>query len=138
MPSSWQQSITALSAHLNQVASDFHLTVNLAPWTLAGPLAEAEHLQQQVAKADPGYKFLALGAISFKAVGGFTPAPAAELKFRWTKPTGSVTELVILVTLLTKAGPQPYEFALSAPSATFGSASGIFYTAMPTFRPLPG
>jgi eukaryotic-like serine/threonine-protein kinase len=139
MPSAWQQSVAALSAHLNQPASNFHLTVNLAPWTLTGPLAQAEHLANLAARTDAGYRQLALGLIGFKTVGGYTAAPAAELKFRWTKLSeGSVTDLVILVTLATKAGPQPYMFTLTAPTATFASASSIFYTAMPTFRPLPG
>jgi hypothetical protein len=139
MPSGWQQSVTALAAHLNLPGSNFHLTINLAPWTLAGPLAEADHLELMAAKADPGFRLVALEAIGFRAVSGFKAAPAAELKFRWTKlPAGSVTELVILVTLATKSGPQPYAFTLAAPTATFGSASGNFFTAMPTFRPLPG
>jgi hypothetical protein len=139
MPSGWQQSVTALAAHLNLPASNFHLTVNLAPWTLAGPLAEADHLELLASKADPGFRLVTLEAIGFRAVGGFKAAPAAELKFRWTKvPAGSVTELVILVTLATKSGPQPYAFTLTAPTATFGSASAILFTAMPTFRPLPG
>jgi len=139
MPSAWQQSVSALSAHLNQISRSFHLTVNLAPWAFAGPLAQAEYLQRQAARSDPGFTELFVGVIGFRAVGGYTSAPAAELKFRWTKPsTGSVTELVILVTLATKAGPQPYAFTLVAPSATFGSASSVLYTAMPTFRPLPG
>jgi hypothetical protein len=139
MPSLWQQSVTALAAHLNQPARNFHLTVDLAPWTLAGPLAEAVHVQHLVARTDPGYKQLFLGAIGFRALGGYTAAPAAELKFRWTRPlVGSVTEVVILVTLTTKSGPQPYAFTLWAPSATFAAASGVLHTAMPTFRPLPG
>jgi hypothetical protein len=139
MPSGWQQSVTALAAHLDLPARNVHLAVDLAPWTLAGPLAEAAHLELQAAKADPGYRLVVLRAIGFKAVGGYKAAPAAELRFRWTKAsTGSVTEQLILVTLATKSGPQPYAFTLTAPTATFGSADGIFFTAMPTFRPLPG
>jgi hypothetical protein len=137
MPSGWQQSVTALAAHLNLPARTFHLTVDLAPWALAGPVAEADHLELLAAKADPGFRLVGLGAIGFRAVGGYKAAPAAELKFRWTKAsTGSVTELVVLVTLGTKSGPQPYAFTLTAPTATFGSASGILLKAMPTFRPL--
>jgi len=139
MPSSWQQSVTALSVHLSQPVRDFHLTVNLAPWTYAGPLAQAQYLQLEAAKTDKGYKDLSLGAIGFRAVGGFRTAPAAELKFSWTNPSlGSLTEVVILVTFTTKSGVQPYTFTMSAPSATFSAARGVLYTAMPTFRPLPG
>src|SRR5215469_8683482 len=139
VPSAWQQSVTALSARLDLKASNFQLTVNLAPWTLAGPLAQAEHLESLAAKADAGYTQLSLGVIGFKAVGGFVAAPAAQLKFRWSKlSVGSVTELVVLVTLTTKSGPQPYTFSLIAPTATFASANSIFNAAMPTFRPLPG
>jgi eukaryotic-like serine/threonine-protein kinase len=139
MPSGWQQSVTALAAHLNAPGSNVRLTVDLAPWTLAGPLAEADHLELQAARADPGYRLVALRAIGFRAVGGYVAAPAAELRFHWTRAsTGTVTELVILVTLDTTSGPQPYAFTLTAPTATFGSGDGIFLTAMPTFRPLPG
>ena len=65
--------------------------------------------------------------------------PAAELKFRWTKPSaGTVTDLVVLVKLTTQSGVQPYTLTLWAPSVTFGLANGVFHTALPTFRPLPG
>jgi eukaryotic-like serine/threonine-protein kinase len=138
-PALWLQSVTALSAHLDQAVRGFHLTVDLAPWTHASPLAQAQYLQQKAAKNDAGYKELTLAAIGFKAVGGYRSATAAELKYSWTKPSaGNVTELVVLVTLTTTAGPQPYAFTLSAPSATFASANSILSTAMPTFRPLPG
>jgi hypothetical protein len=139
MPSLWRQSVTGLSAYLSEPVTNFHLTVSLAPWTHSGALAQAEYLQGKYAKADKGYKVLALGAIGFKAIGGFEAAPAAELKFSWTKPTtGAVTDLVVLVTLTTKSGVQPYSFTLWAPSATFGLANAVFHTAITTFRPLPG
>jgi eukaryotic-like serine/threonine-protein kinase len=138
MPSLWRQSVTGLSAYLNEPVTSFHLTVSLAPWTYAGPLAQAQYLERKYAKADKGYKALTLGPIGFKAVGGFKAASAAELKFRWTKTSvGTVTEMVVLVTLTTKSGAQPYTFTLWAPSATFGLANGVFQTAMTTFRPLP-
>jgi hypothetical protein len=138
LPSSWLPSAAGLSAHLNQPARNFHLTIDLAPWTYLGPLAQAQSIEAKAAKTDTGYKLLSLAEIGFKSVGGFTAAPAAELKFRWTKTAaGSYSELVILVTLPTKAGVQPYHFALSAPSATFSSAASVFHTAMTTFRPLP-
>jgi tRNA A-37 threonylcarbamoyl transferase component Bud32 len=138
VPSPWQQSVTGLSAHLDLPASNFALTVSLAPWKYAGPLTQAQYLQARYAKTDKGYKELTLGAVGFKAIGGFQAAPAAELKFRWTKLSGgSVTELIVLVTLTTKAGAQPYAIAVSAPAATFSVADGVFETAMTTFRPLP-
>jgi hypothetical protein len=138
MPILWRQSVTGLSAYLNEAATNFHLTVNLAPWTDAGPLAEAQYLQAKYAKTEKGYKKLILGAIGFKSIGGFEAATAAELEFSWTGPSGGgYTELVVLVTLTTKAGVQPYSFTLWAPSATFGAAHDVFLTAMPTFRPLP-
>ena len=138
MPVLWKQSISGLSAYLSEPVTNFHLTVNLAHWTYAGALAEAQYLQAKYAKADPGYKLLALAAIGFKSIGGFEAAPAAELKFKWTKPsTGIVTELVVLVTLTTKSGVQPYSCTLWAPTATYSLADGVFQKAMPTFRPLP-
>jgi hypothetical protein len=139
MPTLWGQSVSGLSAYLSEPLTNFHLTVNLAHWTYASALAEAQYLQTKYAKADPGYKLLALASIGFKSIGGFEAATAAELKFKWTKPsTGIVTEQVVLVTLATKSGVQPYNFTLWAPTATFSVADGVFLKAMPTFRPLPG
>ena len=139
LPALWTQSVAGLVAHLDQSARDFHLTVNLGLWTYVEPLPQAQYLQRKDAKADNGYKELSLGAIGFKTVGGFEAASAAELKFSWHKPlVGNFTELVVLVTLSTKSGVQPYTFTLWAPSATFNAANGIFHTAMTTFRPLPG
>jgi hypothetical protein len=119
--------------------TDFHLTVNLAPWTDSEPLAEAQYLQGKYAKSDKGYKKLTLGTVGFKSIGGFEAATAAELEFSWTGSSATnFTELVVLVTLTAKSGAQPYTFTLWAPSATFGTAHQVFLTAMPTFRPLPG
>ena len=138
MPSAWRQYVTGLIAHLNQPVRDFHVTVNLALWTYVKPLAQAQYLQAKDAKIYKAYKELSLGAVNFKTVGGFKMAPAAELKFTWTKPSaGSYTELVILVTLTTKSGVQPYTLSVWAPSATFSSASSVFHKALTTFRPMP-
>jgi eukaryotic-like serine/threonine-protein kinase len=139
LPRLWKQSVSGQSANFSEPVTNFHLTVDLAPWTYVAPLTEARYLERQYAKTDKGYKLLALGAIGFKAIGGFKVAPAAELKFMWTKPSaGTVTELVVLVSLTTKSGVQPYFFTLSAPPASFGVANGVFRIAMTTFRPLPG
>ncbi len=139
LPSLWKQSVSGQSAYLTEPVTNFHLTVDLAAWTYAAPLTEAQYLERQYAKTDKGFKLLALGAIGFKAIGGFKVAPAAELKFSWTRPSaGTVTELVVLVSLTTKSGVQPYSFTLWAPPATFGVANGVFRIAMTTFRPLPG
>lgn len=138
MPILWRQSVTGKAAYLSEPLTNSHLTVNLASWTYAGPLAQAQYLQAKYAKADKGYKELALGAIGFKAVGGFKSASAAEIKFRWDKTSvGTVTQLIVLVTLTTKSGAQPYMFSLWAPTATFSVANSVFETAMTTFRPLP-
>lgn len=112
--------------------------VNLALWTYVKPLAQAQYLQAKDAKNYNAYKELSLGAVNFTSVGGFRSAPAAELKFTWTKPSaGSYTELVILVTLTTKSGVQPYTLTVWAPSATFNSAASVFHKALKTFRPMP-
>lgn len=138
MPRLWQQSVSGKSASLSEPVSNFHLVVNLAPWSYTEPLAQAQYLQRKYAKAEPGYRLLTLGSVGFKSIGGYEAAPAAELKFRWNKPVlGTVTELVVVVSLTTKSGVQPYTFTLSAPSATFALANGTFHTAMTTFRPLP-
>jgi tRNA A-37 threonylcarbamoyl transferase component Bud32 len=139
LPSLWKQSVSGQSAYLVEPLTNFHLTVDVAAWTYAAPLTEAQYLERQYAKTDKGFKLLTLGAIGFKAIGGFKVAPAAELKFSWTRPSaGTVTELVVLVSLTTKSGVQPYSFTLWAPPATFGVANGVFRIAMTTFRPLPG
>ncbi len=138
MPSIWVQSVSVPVAHLSQPVRGFHLNLNLALWTYVKPLAQAQYLQAKDAKTYNGYKELSLSAVGFSTLGGFKAAPAAELKFTWTKPlVGSYTELVILVTLTTKSGVQPYTFTLWAPSASFSSAHSVFDTALATFRPLP-
>jgi len=138
LPGAWKQNLTGQIAHFNQPVKSFHLTVNVGVWTYPKPLAEAKYLQKKDAANYNGYSKLALGAVGFKMIGGFKAAPAAELKFSWDKPSaGKYTELVILVSLATKAGVQTYMFSLWAPSATFGAAHGVFHTALTTFRPLP-
>ncbi len=140
MPDAWVQSVSGQVAHLTQSARNFHLAVNLAYWAYAKPLREAQYLQTQASKAHKNdYRVLLLTSVGFKAVGGYRSGSAAELKYSWYNATEAIhyTELVLLVTLSTSAGSQPYSFALWAPSGTFGSASGIFHTALPTFRPLP-
>jgi eukaryotic-like serine/threonine-protein kinase len=140
MPDPWVQSVSGEVAHLTQQARDFHLAVNLAYWAYARPLREAQYLQTQAAKAHKNdYRVLILSSTGFAAQGGYRSASAAELKYSWYNASEATdyTELVLLVTLSTSAGSQPYTFSLWAPSDTFGSASGIFHTALPTFRPLP-
>jgi eukaryotic-like serine/threonine-protein kinase len=140
MPDAWKQSVSGQVAHLVQSARDFHLSVNLTYWTYAKPLREAQYLQTLAAKAHKNdYRVLILSSVGFKAVGGYHAASAAELKYSWYNATQAIdyTELDLLVTLPTSAGSQPYSFALWAPSGTFGSARGIFGTALPTFRAMP-
>jgi hypothetical protein len=138
VPDPWTQAIDGLVVHLNRAARNFHILVNLAEWVYVKPLPQAQYLQTQAAHSHYHYKELILEAIGFKSV-GYTSAPAAELKFSWVvKSTGvSYTELVILVTLSTKAGDQPYTFTLTAPTATFPAADSIYHIALKTFRPLP-
>lgn len=138
MPSAWTQSASYLLAHLSQPAKGFHLNVNVGMWTYVKPLAEAKYLQKKYAATYKGYKKLLLTSVGFASIGGFRAAPAAELKFSWHPSAGSTsTELVVLVTLATKSGTQPYAFHLWAPSATFSTANGVFHRAIKTFRPLP-
>jgi eukaryotic-like serine/threonine-protein kinase len=138
LPAAWTQNLTGQIAHFNQPAKNFHLTVNVGVWTYATPLAEAKYLNKKYKAKYNGYTELVLGAVGFKAIGGFKAAPAAELKFSWDKTSGgSYTELVILASLTTKAGVQTYWFSLWAPSASYGTAHSVFHTALKTFRPLP-
>jgi hypothetical protein len=138
LPGAWTQNLTAPIAHFNQPVRNFHLTVNVGVWTYAKPLAQAKYLAKKDSAIYNGYTQLTLGAIGFKTIGGFKPAPAAELKFSWNKLSGgNFTELVILVSLATKSGNQTYWFSLWAPTASFGAAHGVFHTALETFRPLP-
>jgi hypothetical protein len=139
LPSPWTQSVTGLVAHLNQPAKGYHLTVNLGLWTYVNPLAEAQYLQSKYAASYKGYKKLLLTSVGFAAIGGFRAVPAAELKFSWHPTTVTTsTELVVLVTLATKSGNQPYAFHLWTSSASFAAADGVFKTAIKMFRPLPG
>jgi eukaryotic-like serine/threonine-protein kinase len=138
LPAAWTQNLTGQVAHFNQPARNFHLNINVGVWTYVRPLAEAKYLAKKDSANYNGYTQLVLSTVGFKAIGGFKAASAAELKFSWTKLSGGTyTELVILVSLDTKSGVQPYTFSLWAPAATFGSAHGVFHTALQTFRPLP-
>jgi hypothetical protein len=138
MPSPWKQNVVGQVAHLNQPAKNFHVAVNLAPWAYPGPLKQAEHLDAVDSATYHKFKTLVLRAIGFEAAGGYEPGKAAELKFTWMKPdVGKFTELVILVTLNTSSGAQPYTLSAWAPSTDFGAARGVFHTALHTFRPLP-
>jgi hypothetical protein len=142
MPDAWTQAVSVPVAELNDAASGFHLDVNLSYWLYVSPLNEAQYLQSLAATAHKGhgYKELLLSKVNFHALGGYQSASAAELKYSWNSATldYNVTELVVLVTLNTSAGSQPYEFELTAPTSTWGTARGILTTALPTFRPLPG
>ena len=142
VPTLWTQTISVPVAQLNQSARAFHLAVNVSYWQYSGPLREAQYLQTAAAAAhkNHGYRELLLATTNFQSLGGFRSATAAELKYSWNSTSlgYNETELVILVTLNTSAGAQPYEFELWAPTQTFGSARSILTTAMPTFRPLPG
>lgn len=137
MPSPWKQNVTGQIAHLNQPAKNFYLAVSLASWTYAKPLPQAQYLEGVDAGTYNGFRELILRAVGFKAAGGYRAAAAAELKFSWKKSATRFTELIILVTLNTKSGPQPYTLAVWGPSARFGSASAVFHTALHSFRPLP-
>jgi hypothetical protein len=138
LPSAWTQNLTGQIAHFNQPARSFHLTVNVGVWTYAKPLAEANYLNNKYAAKYNDYTELYLTTAGFKAIGGFRAAPAAELRFTWDKVSGGdYTELVILTSLTTKAGPQTYWFSLWAPSAKFAAARGVLHTALKSFRPLP-
>ncbi len=137
MPIAWKQTIAYLVGHLNQPARNFHLAVGLGSWTYAKPLPQAQYLYGLDAGAYHNFRLLSLAAVGFKQVGGFRVAAAAKLMFSWHKLSGAgFTELVILVNLATKYGPQPYSFTLWAPASTFPAANGIFHTAIKTFRPI--
>jgi hypothetical protein len=139
LPAAWTQDKSGQVAYFTQAPREFHLSVSVAPWAHALPLAQAAYLQHADAGRYHGYTKLLLGSAGFRALGGDRTAPAAELKFRWQKPgAGSFTELVVLVTLSTTSGAQPYAFTLWAPSAEFGAAQSTLQTALGTFRPLPG
>lgn len=142
MPDAWTQAVSAPVAKMNDAADGFHLDVDLSYWLYAGPLSEAQYLQSVAATAHKGhgYKELLLSKVNFHALGGYRSASAAELKYSWNSVSlgYNETELVVVVTLSTSAGSQPYEFELMAPTSTWGTARGILTSALPTFRPLPG
>jgi eukaryotic-like serine/threonine-protein kinase len=142
MPNAWTQSISIPVAAINDGTYGFHLDVNLSYWLYSAPLNEAKYLQSLAAAAHKGhgYKELLLGKVNFDALGGYRSASAAELKYTWNSVSlgYNVSELVVLVTLNTAAGSQPYEFDLTAPTSDWGTARAILTAAVPTFRPLPG
>ncbi len=142
MPDAWTQVVSVPVAEMNDAASGYHLDVNLSYWLYVSPLNQAQYLQSLAATAHKGhgYKELLLSSVNFHALGGYKSASAAELKYSWKSVAlgYNETELVILVTLNTSAGSQPYEFELTAPTSTWGTAREILTTALPTFRPLPG
>jgi hypothetical protein len=142
MPDAWTQALNVPLAQLNDGADGFHLNVNLSYWMYLTPLSEAQYLQSLAATAHKGhgYKELLLSTVNFSALGGYRSAGGAELKYSWNSASlgYNETELVVLVTLSTSAGSQPYEFDLTAPTSTWSTARGILTAALPTFRPLPG
>jgi hypothetical protein len=142
MPNAWTQSISVPVVAINDAAFGFHLDVDLNYWLYSGPLNQAKYLQSLASAAHKGhgYKELLLGKVNFDALGGYRSAAGAELKYSWNSVAlgYNVTELVVLVTLSTSAGSQPYEFELTAPTSDWGTARAIMTTALPTFRPLPG
>lgn len=142
MPDLWTQTVSPPVAEMSQSVRDFHLLVDLSSWLYSEPVREAQYVQNQAASAHKGhgYKELLLTKTNFTSLGGFRSAAAAELRYSWHSSVLGYgeTELVILVTLNTSAGPQPYEFELVAPTQTAGSADSVLSAALPTFRPLPG
>ena len=138
LPSAWTQTQSGQVVHFAQPSASAHLSVSVAPWTYASPLAEAAYLQRKDSAAYNDYTTLSLNPAGFAAIGGFRPAPAAELRFRWHKPgAGSFTELLVLVSLPTGSGMQTYAITLWAPSAGFSAQASMLTTALGTFRPLP-
>jgi hypothetical protein len=138
MPEPWTQAVSGPVAHLNQPVRNFHLAVNLGLWTFVKPLAQAQYLRGVDALTYRHFTLIGLQSLGFRQAGGAIAAPAAELKFSWVESSGAkFTELVLLVTLSTKSGPQPYALTLWSPAATYGAADGVFHTALATFRPLP-
>lgn len=140
MPDAWTQSVSGSVAYLVQSSRGFHLAVNLSYWLFAKPLRQAQYVESKAVVAHPyDFRVLVLQAVSFQSIGGYRTAAAAELKYSWKNIAGkSFTEEVILVTLPTSAGGQPYQFSLWASSGAFGPAYGVVQSALPTFRPLPG
>jgi hypothetical protein len=138
LPAGWTQSISGLTARMNDASASSHLTVSLAAWKATRPLAEAQYLQKKDKASHAGYQKLVLDAAGFKSLGGNRSAPSAELEFSWRNASGvSLTELVIPVTLTTTAGSQPYLFSLWAPASAFSALDTTFGTALGTFHPLP-
>ncbi len=137
VPDAWTQAVSVPVVHLNAPVRRFHIVVDLSQWAYPKPLAQAQYLQAEAAASHNGYRLLALAAIAFKSV-GYRAAVAAELKFSWLKASGArITELVVLVTLPTKSGDQPFALSVWAPTAVFPAARAVFDTALETFRPLP-
>ena len=111
------------------------LIVDMAAFTVAGPVREAKRLQA-AAIAHNQFANYHLLSITRRTFHGW---PAATWTF-WWKPANApridVTRIIFMAH--TSAGPQPYVLSMSAPAPRIAAATKVFTVAKHTFRPLPG
>jgi hypothetical protein len=134
VPASWLVTRQGLATYLRPPAGSALIEISLATFTYLRPPREAAFLQAQALEQDqyPGYRLVAMRARTFLG------SPGATWRFSWDRGgTGRMDVLKVLLTVTTRAGPQPYVLTVSAPRAGFAAAAGIFRRALRTFQPLP-
>jgi eukaryotic-like serine/threonine-protein kinase len=134
-PASWEM-IPNLLTVFRPLIGSARMEVNLAPFSVQGPVREARHRQAMVIT---NQRYHAYHLVSILAI-TFHGHPAATWVF-WWRPRGSVTAIdvtEVFVTIKIAPGePQSYVLSMSAPAPRAGWASGILRVAMRTFKPLP-
>ena len=124
-----------LTTTIRPSAGGVHLTIDMAPFAVLGPVREAHHLQ---ALAILRHTYRQYHLVSILAV-TYHGRPAATWTF-WWKP-GVYSKVIdvtkLLYTAITPAGPQPYILTIAGPAPAAAWASHVFRVALRTFQPRP-
>ena len=133
-PEHWQVAVQGQAAYLEPPSGVGSIEVSAAPFAAAQPMTQAEREQAAAiaGRQYPGYRLYALVPTTFHG------SASAAWRFSWRLGATRTSVLTILSALPTSAGTQPYTMRVSAPSPYFAAAREVFYTALRTFRPLPG
>jgi hypothetical protein len=129
-PASWEM-IPNLLTVFRPLIGSARLDVNLAPFSVQGPVREAKYRQAMVI-ANQRYHAYHLGSILASTFHGH---PAAIWVF-WWRPRASLTAIDVTEVFVTIKS-QSYVLSMSAPAPRAAWASGILRVAMRTFKPLP-
>jgi eukaryotic-like serine/threonine-protein kinase len=133
VPAAWTTSRQGLASYLRPPSGSGYVEISLAPFAYARPLREAAFLQAEAIGRDayPGYRPIAIRP------GTLLGAPDAAWRFSWQDGATRTEVLVLLLSMDTASGTQPYALAVSAPAGTFPATAAVLREALGTFRPLP-